>query len=243
MSQTGAYRGWSSSGTLVSKDPLKTINLQANFVEPVAYTVQFSVTNIKAQNGSASIGSYIPTAEIVWSVTGNSVRRLVSVVNGTSVTGVGQGCRVLVRDSTPPTDISVVMAYDVSILIAPGDRAANQTQPILVPLTSGHLGRTCPGRVLVLPQTYVDVPVPENAGVIAVAVTVSGMLDVGGLVITEADAFVSHVNLFNEVKRYNPKDYEWVPIGPETTIIRMYNYFPVVSNNVLLYNVTFGIDG
>ena len=243
MSETGAYSGWSASGDLISKDSIPAVQLQANFQDPTPYTVQFAVTNLHATNGSSNVGAYNPTAEIVWSVEGNSVRRVVSIINGTSVTGVGQGCRVTVRDQTPPGDVSVEMGYTVSILVAPGVRPATQGQPILVPLILDIYGRTNPGAVIVDPETYVDIQIPENAGVTTVAISVSSLTGMVPAVITDANALVAHTNALNDIKLYNPKDFQWVSVGPETTTIRLFNYFTIVSNTQLFYNVTFGIDG
>lgn len=241
MSATGAYKGWSASGDLVSKDSLPAVQLQANFEEPVPYTVQFSVTNLKATDGSADIGSYIPTAEIVWSVEGNSVRRVVSVINGTSVTGVGQGCRVTVRDQTPDTDPTKEMGYTVSILVAPGTRPATQLQPILVPLVTDVFGVARPGTVFVDGGTSVDINIPENAGVTAVFITASALNGGIPVILTDADIEVSHESAVYTYKSYNPQKYNWMPIGPETTRIELVNYMGPTSQ--VLFNVTFGIDG
>jgi hypothetical protein len=241
MSATGAYKGWSASGTLQSKDSLPAVQLQANFEEPVPYTVQFAITNVREVTGTSHIGSYNPTAEIVWSVEGNSVRRVVSVINGTSVTGVGQGCRVTVRDQTPPSDPTVDMEYEVSILVAPGTRPATQVQPILVPLITDVLGVARPGTVFVDGGTAIDVAIPENAGVTAVFITAWAYNAGIPVALTDSDIEAAHTSAAYTFKQYNPQKYNWVPIGPETTRIRLSNYMGPTSQ--VLFNVTFGIDG
>lgn len=241
MSETGAYNGWSASGRLVSKDSNPAVQLQANFQDSTPYTVQFSITNLKATDGSTDVGSYNPTAEIVWSVEGNSVRRVVSVINGTSVTGVGQGCRVTVRDQTPTGDSTKEMEYVVSILVAPGVRAANQLQPVLVPLITDPFLVTRPGTVFVDGGTAVDIQIPENAGVTSVYITASSLNAGIPIILTDADVQASHTNSAYVYKEYNPIKYTWVPIGPGTTTIRLTNYMGPATQ--VLFNVTFGIDG
>jgi|WetSurMetagenome_2_1015567.scaffolds.fasta_scaffold225342_3 hypothetical protein len=241
MSETGAYTGWSASRELISKDTNPAVQLQANFQDPTPYTVQFSITNLKATDGSADIGSYNPTAVIEWSVEGNSVRRVVSVINGTSVTGVGQGCRITVRDQTPTTDTTKEMEYTVAILVAPGVRPANQLQPILTPLIADSFGVTRPGAIFVDGGTGVDVQIPENAGVTSVYITAASLNAGIPVALTDADIQASHTNTAYVYKEYNPNKYTWVPIGPGTSTVRLTNFMGPLTQ--VLFNVTFGIDG
>lgn len=241
------FKAWSASGALVSRVPNDNITLQSNFVEnPEGYTVQFSITNIEAVAGAGlPIGNYAPTAEIVWSVEGNSVRRLVSVVNGTTVSGVGQGCRVKVYDETPLSDATPQTTYIVGIQIAPGVRAATQVQPTYVPPIVDSLGSTRIGALVVQPGvgglTPVDVPV--NAGVTCVFITASKFTGTP-IVLTDADVHVYHTSVSGVTnKAYNPMNYGWVPVAPETDHITFADFLAVAPGNDVIFSVTFGIDG
>lgn len=220
--------GWSTSGSIVTGDPLNSaVKLQANFPTADNYSVQFSV-----ESGNGFIVN--PAAEIVWNLEGNSVRRLVSVVNGLTVTGMAQGVNVRVFDDNTLAGPSVV--YRVGVQIAPGVRASVNQPPTYVPNIPGVFPF---GQVVLVALSQIDVFLPINAGVISVLCTAGGTPN--PVVITEADIQVSHfASAGFSTKVYDPRNAGFVPVGPDTAWIRIRNANAANNYKVAL---TFGIDG
>jgi hypothetical protein len=228
------------------------VNLQANFQQETEdektddagdYTIQFGLSNIHRVPPitSPNLGNITPTAEIVWSVEGNEVRRIISIVNGVTVTGTGQAVKVKVYDATPANDPGQATQYDVSVLIAPGIRPSTQQVPFFAPtIQTGIIGLPV-GVALVNPTETVSAHIPVNAGATSVYVSVAGALT--PIVLSESDLSVIHVSSTGVPTRmYDPRDAGWVPLSPQTTEIRLFNNLPL-GGAVLIFNVAFGIDG
>jgi hypothetical protein len=175
--------GWSKTATLRSYTPSVRETLQADFTSgPGAgtYTVQFEL-------GDYDPATFInPMAEITWSVEGNSVTRHVSLRDGVSVSGVGEGVRVTVWDACVPfIDGSVVPAasiqdYKVNIVIAQGVRGPSGSPPTLIPFVrqtvAGGIPTTYMGYALLagtpaLPSSA-SVEIPLSVGVNAMFITI-----------------------------------------------------------------------
>ncbi len=225
--------GWAQSGSLTTYNRTKQVSMQANFPKADNYTVQFGLSPLPETDDPIEI-----LAKVTWSVEGNSVSRLVSVTNGMSIMGTGQGVKVEVSDNTQHIFPVVIgeKDYVVSIQCAPGTRGNIQQPPTLSVFPDGDTIFN------VGPATIVDVEIPDNAGVVSLAVTVSeaGSPSVG---VPDGKTQVIHINGAGIMKVYNPRDYEWVPIAAGATKIRLVNNFTLVEGNHLLYTVTFGIDG
>lgn len=230
--------GWSTSGFITSQDGENSaVKLQAIFPKADNYSVQFSV-------GTGNGNLINPTAEIVWSLEGNSVRRLVSVINGLTVTGMAQGASVRVYDAVPTNmgPMGPQVTYPVGVQIAPGVRAAENQPPTLVisqaPEVPGANSMLF-GQSILAAGTNIDVQLPIGAGIISAYCTVSGF----GVptVITEADIQVLHYNSGGfTLKSYDPRLLGFVPLGPDTTTIRIANFS---AAGIYLVSLTFGIDG
>lgn len=240
--------GWSGGGQLTN-DGVSNVGMAANFLAgrqhnetpSKNYTVQF---NIQVKQGL-----FInPVAEISWSVEGNTIRRLVSVTNGCSVTGVGQGVKVVVRDQTPQgiNGITYGITYNVSITVAPGSRSSVNQPPVYTPI-AGVL--TTFGPIVVTPiLAPFSIPpggiggivVPQDAGVISAFVTAisSDFTPIG-----QFKAVVLQVDQTSNTRRsYDAFPHAFVPIVPETASLNLLNELGGGGANIL-YSVSFGIDG
>lgn len=214
--------GWSASGKLEQLNTLREVSLQANFLaNPRNYTAQFKL--------SGDLKRKKVQAEITWSVEGNSIRRVVTVSDGTSVQGTGQGVNIKVRDiSTLAIAAGTDPEYIASIQVVPGTRGSTSNPPTLDTMLA----------TLIAANSFLDVPVPTDAGVISVAVTVASPI---AAVIPDQQVQVQQIDSTSGIQNnYDPRQYFWVPLTPSVTIIRIYNFSLL---NAIYAKAVFGIDG
>jgi hypothetical protein len=234
--------GWSQSGKLTTGNSQLGVPLQADFSKSKHgagnYTIQFG---LQAPDPNTVI--IRPEADIQWTVNGNTVRRIVSVTDGLSITGQAEYAKVRLYDAILAGNVPPAVAgvqYVASINIAPGVRASQQQPPTLMPQRYFNSVSTeifILGSISVPATDFVRVPVPQNAGVISVFVTVA--VPAGGLV-TAADFQVRQSNpVVGALKRYFPVGEGWVSMGSGVTEINLFN-FSAASLNA---SVVFGIDG
>lgn len=220
-------KGWQSFGTLTRLDGQQGVALQANFETPGEYTVQFDLqatSEVEITNGPCRA-----IAEIVWSVEGNDIRRRVSVAKGMSVTGIGQGVKVVIRDVS---EGGTTAQYTVSAVVARGARSAQQQPPILED-----------ANIFLLPAGggAEQIEVPQNAGVISVYVPIATSGSDRWEAIPDGIVEVIHADGAGGAnKRYNPLAFQWVPLSPGTLNI-------IVSSGTtapeLQFKPVWGIDG
>lgn len=256
----GRSGGWSATGTMTNDGQSKAAHLQVNFLEREGtpgpsknYTVQFSVGPTKIRSTQALSPKPVnPIAEIVWSVEGNSVRRLVSVTNGMSVTGVGEAVKVSVSDATLSSFAGQAVDYQVDITVAPGSRASIQQPPTYYPEEREQSGvfaiiGTGPQAA---PGVTADIVVPQNAGVISYFL--EWLAFVQGtealIAVTQTDFYVEELAAGGQsLKKYSPILINgWVPISPGCSTLRIHGLFQTIGALVawqLNTQVTFGIDG
>jgi hypothetical protein len=230
--------GWSASGKLRTGRPNQQVNLQADFPNPGSYVVQFSLKDNPDSN--------IPIralALITWSVEGNSVRRLVSISNGLSVQGVGQGVRVVMYDDTQP--IGAVdpdgTEYDVSMQVARGSRGSDPVPPTLVMSNAADIQLNT-----VTPNATIEIP--KNAGV--KTYTVIAMLqDVNGRAVALPEGGLSVLlnqgswTLSRQTYGQNNTG-QFYPVTPGgTNLLIQINPDLVTAGNNVFATVIYGIDG
>jgi hypothetical protein len=226
---------WSQSGTLRATNPNRNVTLQANFPKSSVYTVQFLIQN-------TTIAAVIsPTAEITWSVEGNQVKRIVSVTNGTCVTGVGQGVSVRLFDNAETGPGVIAQNYVGTIVVAPGTRAPTQQPPTYVPWIQSSDGFWRPGTAVINAASTLLIAVPTDAGVISMFTSAGG--SAAPMVIAENNLSVTqNGNAGVALKRYDPRIADWVPVSPQTISITFNNAFAGPGNR-LMFSLAFGIDG
>jgi hypothetical protein len=151
----GMKNGWSAGGTIHSGQG-DGVGLQANFaanpLQPAGYyTVQVSVN-------PPDDGVFLGEVTLSWSVEGQTIERRVSLGNGVTVSGTGQGVKVIVKDTTPNLGSPTLKPYFVSIQVAPGTRPDVEKPPMLF------------AEALIVaegtPSTPIDIP--RDAGAISV---------------------------------------------------------------------------
>lgn len=234
-------RGWSASGDLTTgqgvNGGIQAVGLQAQLQMEASLTTQFNISG--PLQGIANC-----RAEITSFVAGNMVRRIVSVIDGMTITTRGKNINVRARDFTDPS-ISAGASYQVAILSTLGDRAVIEQPPILTPLTVG----TAPDGPFVAFASVITVPagasryvqVPVDAGVNSVKVTVGS--DVG-FPIVDGDINVIQLSTFaGPVAQavYDPRTVDWVPLIPNTSVIQLEN--DAGAPAAAYFAVFFGIDG
>ncbi len=203
-----------------------------------SYLVQFETTpNGGVVPGTNSVGQPVfPTstyAIVRWTIGGNDIQRILSVSNGASLEGVGEGVTIQLFDATvaPAPGGDPVPLYTVTATVSPGVRGSNANPPIYSPLPSnGALtvsGGAKPSQLF---------PVPLQAG------AVSAQVVVWGDATHPPDVAVFQLTAGGGVVRvYNPTDYPgFVPLDPTCTSLQVINGSATVQAFV---GVAFGIDG
>ncbi len=241
----GDSGGWSGTGEMHNNGTSANAHLQVNFLEKDTnrnpsknYTVQFSVGPTKNASKAARPVPVNPVAEIKWSVEGNDVRRLVSVTNGLSLTGVGEAIKVSVLDQSFPFLDPIAphavlnVTYDVDITVAPGSRASVNQPPTFSVMNTAD--GTFEFDVLAAGTQIIQIP--QDAGVISSYVTVT---DVTNIPIAEGGTKIVLTDVFgNGLREYDPRA-GWVPVVAGANLLLLKNHAATTQR----YSVTFGIDG
>lgn len=215
---------WSKSESLNVGDT-RTVNMQRDFEVPGSYTVQFGI-----QNDDPTGQIVRAQAEIIWSVDGNSVRRVVDAINGTSVSGTAEGVQVYVRDQSRAFGVGT-SPYLVSIQVVQGTRPSVQQPPYLTDANISHIFNAG--------ANSLDITVPQNSGVISLYAAVGPQ--VVGNPIAAYDVLVQQRSTTGFVlKTYDPRDFEWVPLSSGADIIRIAQAAGAPATR---WTLTFGIDG
>jgi hypothetical protein len=218
--------GWSASGTMICLDANRTVSLQQVFKVAGIYTVQFNIFTIDPQPDPLIPVPILAEALIEWSVSGNPIKRRVSVANGVSISGLGEGVRVTVKDVSGSATL-IGVRYGIAITVAKGVRASFLRPPTLdrETISSVPAGGTA----------LFAIPLDAGANSVEVLVGSSGafpiIADQAIQVIQQAGA-----TLF---KVYDPRQENFVPLAAGATDILLTNH----TAADIFASVTFGIDG
>lgn len=189
------------------------------------YTVQL---NFADPNELAFSGDYIQArAEIVWSVAGNSVRRVVDCTDGMSITGTAEGVIVTIFDDSNITFSSVV-PYSVGVQVAKGSRPSIQQPPVY------SLGQI----ILLNPDSSTEILIPQNIGAVSMAVAFNpSTIDTP---IPENSLRVQQKSGTTIRKTYDPRQEFWVPLigGVDRIGLVTGPTAPAME-----FQITLGIDG
>lgn len=225
---TSKKKGWQQAGPLATNDTTKFVTLQANFEdEPGNYTVQFGVPQPPSATGT-TLGSYSCKADIFWSVEGQTIKRTVSVGNGVSVTGTGQGVKVRIYDDSGTVFGPGGDPYIVSAQVVKGTRP-NVGKP---PTIWNNWFQVAAGGVGTL-------AIPQDAGVISINVQVgelaaSGIPPICNVLIKSLSGAI--------LTQFDPNAVgaAFVPIPPGAAQVEFDNFSAADAYRV---QVNFGIDG
>lgn len=251
--EAGRYRrppGWSVTGELQLQsstvDPTgKSVTLQVDFglTEARYYTIQFSLKNPSPPFDPATDSGICLRAKatITWTVAGNSTTRIVSVSDGSSISGLGNSVNIQIEDASDNVSGVENKTYTVSASVSSGSRPTlGGTQPPLYTPreeleTTGVNAPPYP----VAAASNVDIPVPENSGAnavfIAIAATDPATVFTGNDVSITQQGF-SGPSLFRG--NYDCCN-KWIPIAPGALVVT------VANNTADIIEVTplFGIEG
>jgi hypothetical protein len=227
--------GWGGIATMTTQQAGKQPGLQADRLSGASlYTVQFSVSKPVL---AGSNGIFAAIAVIDWLVAGTPIRRRISVTDGKSISGVGQGVVVSCYDVTPDLGQVADAPYKVNITVARGSRPA-QGQPPTLSLFDQQFQA---GNAIPAAGSEI-VEIPQNSGAISVEIVVASTDP-----LTDANVLIQHVSDdgANVYKTYRVTDgpQEFVPIADGATQIIITNLSAGEGSNPVNVSVTYGIDG
>jgi hypothetical protein len=241
----------SATGKLLSKAGL-SVQMQDDFDGKAQnFTAQFFVSNRIGYIAPSvppnpiipppiAIGNITPVGEILWSIGGNTQRRLISIYDGAVITGVAEHFAINATDETNPSDSSNQTQYDVTITCASGVRGSTSLPPTYQTyITNTNTGSIAFGNFSLAGASHLNVPIPRNAGVNSVMVTAS----YPGTVFTGSEfGFSQASTIAGVLKEYNPINYEFVPLAPQADTLLFVN-FAASGGQIVNFSVTWGIDG
>lgn len=264
--------GWSSSGFITvaptgnpapnEKFVNGVVGLQIGFPIPGYYTVQFNVVQIDPPAINALTNPLVvkPRAEIIWSVKGNSVRRVLDVTDGACVSGTGENVAITVNDASLDTAgiFDNTYKYFVNIQVTPGLRPIQGgVQPPSIYAKDGFYGANAIpfdasvpfaiGNPATTLDTRTSVLIPENVGINSYLLNICnlGTVDpvpvLGNFTVTQSGGnpgFDFPLSIVN----YDSLN-KWQPIWPGAKIILINNTFDNSNPSKLLGSILFGIEG
>jgi hypothetical protein len=234
-------KGWSAAGKLIVganvgigdvSEGQEAVSLDVNFHHPSTYTLQFFTDALQNENPS---GVAIRTlAEVIWSVAGNSVRRLISLNYGVALTGSGEGVHVRMFDFS--SDALIKSMYTVKCLLSPGPRGQFSQPPFLE--IDNDLIRGLPVFTTINAGAFADFVIPPDAGVNSVYFTISAALFT---TILQGQILAVQRGPTGQTQKAGNYDIinQWWPVSPGATHIRIFN------NTAVQITVTpsWGIEG
>ena len=240
----------SATGSLLSKAGLR-VQMQDDFDGKAQnFTVQFFINNRVGYIVPSvppnpiipppiALGNITPVGEILWTIGGNTQRRLVSIYDGSSITGVAEHFAINATDNTDLNDSSNQTQYDVTITGASGVRGSTSLPPTYQTYIDFNSVNALGFFFLTPTQTF-SVPIPQNAGVTSVMITANS----GDILLADNDFNVRQVSTSaGDLKVYNPLLYSFVPLSPQADQIFFENFTPLVGGKTITFSVTWGIDG
>lgn len=232
--------GWSVFGELISHDsrlsqePPKVIQLQCSFDRQMqTHTIQFNGPDNFA---IGAIGAVMPEAEIIWSVEGVSIRRVVSISDGLSISGEAQSVTVNMYDQS----FDGPERYTVGCTVAPGVRGDTQQPPLLRVNTTVAGGVQFPFGVGLAAAASADWLLPPNVGAVSSFMTVRGAAPPAAPLV-ENEVEITHFNGgLVPVKFYGLSGcFKYIPLFGGTRLVRITNR----SATAIAVAHHFGIEG
>ncbi len=201
-------------------------------------TVQFSIDPIF--NPAALGKRSAAIATVLWSVDGNTIKRRLSMLPGTSISGSADAVQVIMEDDTrvnPAPPAGVLLDYNVGCQVSEGVRAGAMP-PVLVP-EDNAAGTWFSGKAIVNAGAgSAFLAIPNDAGIVSVSAMISSNT---GVVIPDNSVVVQQVSGTTIVVReYDPRYGDsFVPLHPFASNIHVLNYGAAQISVYILW----GIDG
>lgn len=232
--------GWSQSTRLVTGRTASVNSLQFSDNESSEFTVQFEIA------GSTATAAIQCEATVCFQCEGNKAQRRISIVNGVSITGRGQGVMVLLKDNTSPLlrPSPLELEYTVDVLASRGVRAFSGYQPILrAPLpsvTSGGASISSAGSFPIPATETRYVGIPQDAGAFSAGVFICSsvippIVDPNVIVTARSSIFPAVA-----LKIWNPFiNPGYMPLPPGADELVIVN----ASGTAVYASVDYGIEG
>jgi hypothetical protein len=198
-------------------------SLQCDSLESGYYTAQFS---FHVQSNAPNDYFIRGLAEVIWSVEGNSHRRLLHVTNGSAISGSGQGVRIVLQDQSLIVSEPTLPAKVTScITLIKGIRTGLQP-PIFTPEFPGATE----------PAATREFQIPYNAGINSVYFSLArdNNTDVWGNAVTIQGSYMGSTwqlgfDSFNQ----------WLPLPPGISVLIVTNN---TANNIDVFPI-YGVEG
>ena len=230
---------WSQTGDLYTLDGNRSVSLQVPFPpnDKAVHTVVFAyhppVGPLLNDNAA------FPVAQIDWMIGGSEVTRIINVVDGSTISGVGERVKVTIKDATPagdPTLQTPNLKYTVTASVATGTRGSTSLPPTYTPpaLKAYYL----------ISGADVDVDIPIVNGINAGITSVQVLAGLNSIAVGVGDAtsvIVTQISKAGDIlKRYDAISHpNFVPIHPLCTVINVHN----ANAAIVQASVVFGVDG
>ncbi len=233
------HNGWSIAGTLQRENAQKKLSLQRAFGPEAAgaYTVQFSLQPLGPEP-TIKEAARRTVADIEWSVAGNTIRRRISIGDGTTISGNAEAVRVVLSDATPFYVNHDTSFYEVSITIIRGTRQTTLVPPILNIGDPSVLGISGGG------SNDVTIPVPQGVGVNGFYSSVTAALAAthvwAALPAGTVEAYQRQNGATPAEMYFDPTSYQWIPLLPGAGQLYFANTSLTLEINL---KVLWSIDG
>lgn len=218
MRRQNAVKGWAVTGNLTAGTD-DAVSLQANFKYVGYYTIQFSMEQPDIE---FETGGIFALADITWTVAGNPITRRVSIVNGMTISGMGESVYVEMYDFSQP-DASAV--YKVACSVARGARPVAGNIPNLsintesLKTEAARRGESV-GSIL-LPGASRTWDVPVGAGVNSVFIGVAPVDYTANSYTSLRDALVGFWELTTQTGIAWDNMNRWIPLMPASARINI----------------------
>lgn len=248
MAFKGHKTGWSAVGTLTTRtdanpNPDGAVHLQVDFGEKNSeyYTLQFSILPPPFV-GEESIGIK-GKAELLWTVEGNFIRRVVSVSNGQSISGLGQAVSIKITDDSFNPNDNPAVQYGVSVQVTRGTRPAyGNSQPPLFSVMEGiyqaQIGPPNPDApVTVAAGSDLAIAVPPDCGIncFLLMIKVDGVAGIDDESVRVEQTSAGIIMAETSLRMAN----DWQPLMPGATTIVITNS----SASDIIVTPLFGVEG
>lgn len=218
MRKQNAVKGWAVTGNLTPGTD-DAVSLQATFKYVGYYTVQFSM---QLPDTEFETGGIFALADITWTVAGNPITRRVSIVNGMTISGMGESVYVEMYDFSEADPDSV---YQVACSVARGTRPVAGNIPnisINTETLKTEAERRGESVVSVLtPGASRTWDVPPNVGVNSVFIQVAPVAYAADNYKSLQDTFIGFWELTQQAGIGFDNLNRWIPIMPASARINL----------------------
>jgi len=225
-----SIEGWSGTNSFNTNAQGESFSFQAIFPKTGYYTVQVQFS-IPPGFNAAGLNNYLIKGELecIWTVEGNSVRRVCHVANGSSISGLGES--VNVRLTNLSQSFAANTLFSASASVAPGTRPTfgGPQPPVFTPYDAFVVGPAGPN---------IDMLIPTDVGAYCyylMSASAPGLFVAGATPSTYSGAIPGPPVRSFTANIYN----QWTPIPPGASSIA---FVPHPATAYVVFPL-FGIEG